>query len=145
MLETNRVPAMFAEAHSDYAEALNKLDEASKVWDREMLRKSAAKTWEAALQATNALLEARAGVEAKPDDDDWTYDCLMRMVWEDSKRNQDLKPIKGQYAVISHDIYQEAVVEGKVDPVYLLIHDIRQTAGYIAECERLAGVGDGDG
>ena len=46
---------------------------------------------------------------------------------------------------ILHDIYHQAVVEGILDPVLgLLIHDIRETADYFRECERLAGVGDGD-
>ena len=44
---------------------------------------------------------------------------------------------------IPQDIYQEAVVEGNLDPVHLLIYDIREAADYIAECERLAMGGGG--
>ena len=143
MLESKKVAALFCEAHAVYAEATEILEEADKLWDRALLRKSAEKTWSAAIKATNTLILSRTGAEPTPDDDKWTYDCLMRLVWENRDGNQDLKPVKGRYAVISGDIYKAAVVEGNVEPVYLLIHDIRKTADYIRECERLAG-GAGD-
>ena len=139
MLDTKRVAAMFAEAHDAYEQAISVLDEATRLWDRGMLRKSAEQTWTAALTATNALIMARTGVDPQADDDDWTYDRLLRLLWEDQEANQDLKPVKGRYGVISHDIYEGAVLEGNVDPVYLLIHDIHNTADYIRDCERLAG------
>ena len=138
MHRNEKVVSLLTEAHAAYAEAMEVLEEADKLWDREMLRKSAKMTWDAALKATNALIMARTGEEATPDDDRWTYDCLMRLVWENREKNQDLKPIKGQYAIISADVYEAAVVERNVEPVYLLIHDIRQTADYIRDCERLA-------
>ncbi len=141
MLDTKRVAAMLAEAHTAYAEAIKTLEEANQLWDREMLRKSAEKTWAAALIATNALIVSRTGTEATPEDDSWTYDCLMRLIWQNQTENQDLKPIKGHYAVISEDIYKAAVVERNVEPVYLLIQDIREAADYIRECERLTSVG----
>ena len=138
MLETERTSALFAEAHTIYAEGLKYLDEAIELWDRELLRKSAGKTWAAALQATNALILARTGAEAQPDDDDWTYDWLIRL----TQKVQDLKLLKGRYAILSHDIYQTAVCERNVEPVYLLIRDIRKTADYIRDAERLASEGD---
>ena len=134
MLETERTSASFAEARTIHADGLKYLDEAIELWDRELLRKSAGKTWAAALQATNALILARTGVEAKPDDDDWTYNWLTRL----TQKVQDLKLVKGRYATLSHDIYQTAVWERNVEPVYLLIHDIRKTADYIRDAERLA-------
>ncbi len=137
MTDTERVAALFAEANAIYAEGVKYLEEASKLWDRELLRKSAGKTWEASLQATNALILARTGVEAKPNDDEWTYDSLIRL----ALRNRDLKPIKGRYATLSHDIYQTAVCERNVEPVYLLIHDIHAIADYIRDAERLANAG----
>ena len=143
MYRNEKVAGLFTEAHATYAEAMEVLEEADKLWDREMLRKSAKKTWDAALKATNALIIARTGEEATPDDDKWTYDGLMRLVWENREKNQDLKSVKGHYAVISADIYEAVVVERNVEPVYLLIHDIRQAADYIRECERLAGLEDG--
>ena len=138
MLEAKRVADLFAKAHATYSEAVQYLDEANELWNRELLHKSAEKAWAAALQATNALILARTGVETTPDDEKWTYDCLMRLVWQNREQNQDLRPIKGRYATISHDIYQTAVVERNVEPVNLLIHDIRDTADYIRDAERLA-------
>ena len=137
-----KVAGMFAEAHGLYAEAVNYLDEADKLWNRELLRKSAGKTWAAALLATNALILARTGVAMPPDDENATYNCLMHLVWDDRNQNQDLRPVKGRYATISGDIYETAVCEGNVEPPYLLIHDIRETKGYIERAQRLAGVQD---
>ena len=129
---------MFGEARIIYDEALKLMEKAEEYWDRDLLRMSAGKTWSAAVSATNALITVRTGIEAKKGDDDWTYDCLMNLVWDEKGTNQDLKPIKLRYGVISHDIYKAAVVEGNVDPVHLLIHDIRQAGDYIRDCERLA-------
>ena len=133
-----KVAGMFAEAHGLYAEAVNYLDESIKLWDRELLRKSAAKTWGAALRATNALILARTGVEPEPDNEDSTYHYLIPL-W---KELNEWEHFTGRYSVIAGDIYEEAVCEGRVDPVHLLIHDIRETKGYIERAQRLAGVQD---
>ena len=137
MTDTERIAALFRDANDIYAEGVKFLDEANKLWDRELLRKSAAKTWEAALQATNTLIMARTGAEPKPNDDEWTYDHLIHL----TLKHHDLKFIKGRYATFSHDIYRMAVCEKNVDPVYLLIHDIHAVADYIRDAERLAGAG----
>ena len=140
MTETRKVDAMFGEVRATYDEAIKLVEKAEEYWDRDLLRMSAGKTWDAAIAATNTLIEVRAGIEAKKGDDDWTYDCLIQLVWDEKGTNQDLKAIKLRYGVISADIYKAAVVEGNVEPVHLLIHDIRKTAEYIRECERLASV-----
>ena len=137
MLKIERVEAMFAEAHVIYGEALNLLEKAEEYWDRDLLRLSAKRTWNAALQATNALVLSRTGEEPCPEDGDRSHDLLLHLY----KEIPDWETFTGRYAVISHDIYREAVLGGKLDPVDLLIHDIRQTADYIGECERLAAVG----
>ena len=138
MLKIERVFALFDEADAIYAEGLEDLDESIKLWDRELLRKSAAKTWGAALRATNALILARTGVEPEPDNEDSTYHYLIRL-W---KELNEWEHFTGRYSVIAGDIYEEAVCEGRVDPVHLLIHDIRETKGYIERAQRLAGVRD---
>ena len=138
MLKIERVFALFDEAHAIYAEGLEDLDESIKLWDRELLRKSAAKTWGAALRATNALILARTGVEPEPDNEDSTYHYLIRL-W---KELNEWEHFTGRYSVIAGDIYEEAVCEGRVDPVHLLIHDIRETKGYLERAQRLAGVRD---
>ena len=135
MLETKRSAKLFSEAHASYGEAVKSLEEACKLWDRELLRKSAAKAWEAALRATNALILAYKGTEPEPDDDERTFRCLTELF----EQLPDWEVFTGRYAGIAQDVYQAAVVEGNVEPVYLLIHDIRETGEYIKECERLAG------
>ena len=139
MLKTERTTTLFAEAHTIYDEGLKCLEEACELWDRGLLRKSAEKTWEAALRATNALILARTGTEPEPENDHNTLNCLTDLFEE----LPDWEVFTGRYAGISHDIYQEAVVEGNVEPVHLLIHDIREAADYIRECERLALGGGG--
>ena len=37
------------------------------------------------------------------------------------------------------------ICDRDIEPVSVLIQDIRDAGDYIRECERLAGVGDGDG
>ena len=135
MLKVGRATALFEEADAIYAEGLDLLEQACEFWDRELLRESAQKTWDAALRATNALILARTGTEPEPDNDQNTFHCLTDMY----EQLPDWEVFTGRYAIISADIYQAAVVERNVDPVYLLIHDIRQTAEYIRDCERLAG------
>ena len=86
------------------------------------------------MQAANVLILACTGVEARPDDDDRTYDWLIRF----TQKVQNLKLLNGRYATLSHDNYQTAVFERNVEPLYLLIHDIRETASYIPDADRLA-------
>ena len=136
MLKPERTSHLFAEAHATYAEGIKYLEEATKLWDRELLRKSAEKTWCAALLATNAFILARTGVEPEPDHEEGTYSRLTHL----RKELNDWETLIGRYATLSHDIYQTAVCEKNVEPVFLLIHDIHDTADYIRDVERLAGI-----
>ena len=136
MLKTERTAVMFNKAHAIYDEAIQLADKAHEYWDRDLLRMSAEKTWAATLMATNALILARTGVEPELDDDDGTEKRLLGLY----KEFPDWEGFTGRFATIAEDIYKAAVVERIVDPVYLLIHDIRETAEYIRECERLASV-----
>ena len=135
MLKPERTSHLFAEAHATYAEGIKYLDEATKLWDRELLRKSAEKAWCATLLAANALILARTGTEPEPDNEKGTYSRLTHL----RKELNDWETLIGRYATLSHDIYQLAVCDKNVEPVHLLIHDIRDTAGYIRDMERLAG------
>lgn len=137
MLETKRTAVMFDKARVTYDEAIQLADKAHEYWDRDLLRMSAEKTWAATLMATNAFILARTGVEPEPDDDNGTERRLLELY----KEIPDWEKFTGRFAIIAEDIYKAAVIERNVEPVYLLIHDIRKTAEYIRECERLAGVG----
>ena len=136
MLKTKRATTLLKEAHTLYAEGLKYMEEACELWDRELLRKSAQKTWDAALRATNALILARTGSEPEPENDHITFRCLTDL----HEQLPDWEAFTGRYAGISHDIYRAAVVERNVEPVGLLIQDIREAGDYIRECERMAGV-----
>ena len=139
MLKTEKTAVLFDKARAIYDEAIQLADKAHEYWDRDLLRMSAEKTWAAALMATNAFILARTGVEPEPDDGDGAEKRLLELY----KEIPDWERFTGHFAVISEDIYKAVVVERNVEPAYLLIHDIREAADYIRECERLAGLGGG--
>ena len=139
MVKTERTSVMLAEAREIYDEALKLADKAAEYWDKDLLSMSAKKTWAATLLATNAFILARTGVEPQAHDDDGTEKRLLELYEE----IPDWERFTGRFAIISEDIYKAAVVERNVEPVHLLIHDIRKTADYIRECERLALGGGG--
>ncbi len=72
------------------------------------------------------MILARTGVEPTPDSDDETRHCLLDMY----KQIPNWELFAGRYATISYDIYQAAVVERNVEPVYLLIRDCQRLAAW---------------
>jgi hypothetical protein len=134
MLKTERVAALFDEARAKSADSLERLHDASKHWDRRELLRSAEQAWAAATQATNALILARSGEEPKSGDRD-TFGLLLRL----SSEVQGLEKLLDQYTDFSVYLFGIAISDGNLDPLEFTIHDIRQTADYIRECERLAG------
>ena len=141
MLKTERVAYLFKEARATSSDSLERLDDAAKHWDRRELLRSAERAWDAATKATNALIMAHIGIEPEPHGENDTYGLLSKLAVE----SPGCKELKGQYTDFSVFLYDLVICNGNLDPLEITIHDIRQTADYIAECERLAGVGDGDG
>ena len=134
MLEKERSAALFAESRASYADAMKCLDEAVSELDRAELVKSVEKAWIAALQATNALILARSGVEPKADDDRETSRNLMKL----ASANPKLREILRQYSSVSFILFDTVLCEKDIEPVSLLIEDIRATADYLRDAEGLA-------
>ena len=144
MLETERTTALFEEALETYGGAVKHLDEAIAELDRAELVKAAEKTWAATLQATNAFIAAKSGVEPKPDDDRETAKHLLSLPeWQDEECDTELKGLTEQYFSLTHIFLETVICERDIEPVSVLIQDIRDAADYIRECERLAGVAEG--
>ncbi len=136
MLEAKRVKALFTEADAFNAEALERLDDAIKHWDRRELSRAAEKAWAAILQATNALVLAQTGVETKLDvhndrEIGSRLDCLQ-------PKGPELKKLIGKYTDQWVHLFGLVLCDGNVDPIDATIEDIRSAADYIRDAERLA-------
>ena len=137
MSNTERSASLFAGAWAIYEDGLKKLDDAIEHWDRRELQRSAEKAWEATLQATNALILVRTGVEPKPNDDRETSKRLGLLRSEDLEWNELTKA----YTCQEQALFITIVCDGDVDPIKCTIDDIRDAADYIRNVERLAGTG----
>ena len=137
MLETKRVKALLAEADALNTEALERLDDAIKHWDRRELSRAAEKAWAAILQATNALVLAHTGVETKLDvhNDREIGDRLDRL----QPRSPELEKLIGKYTHQWVYLFGLVLCDGNLDPLDTTIEDIRSVADYIRDAERLAG------
>ena len=134
MSNTERSAALFAGAWAIYGDGLKRLEDAIEHWDRHELQRAAEKAWEAALQATNALILARTGVEPEPNDDRETAKRL-RLLWSEGA---EWKELATAYTCQEQALFITIVCDGDVDPIKCTIDDIRDAADYIRDVERLA-------
>ena len=144
MLETKRANSLFEEAHSVYSDALKHLDEAIAELDRGELVKAAEKTWAATLQSSNALLLAATGdepVTGHSDSSGAIFDALAAMSCESEVWDE----LMDKFGNLHHILHDTVICDRDIEPVSVLIQDIREAGDYIRECERLARVADGDG
>ena len=139
MLIPERVADLMNQALEKRADSLARLDDAEKHWDRLELLRSAKIAWEAANQATAALILAQTGSEPEPHGRNDTYGLLSKLARTDHRLND----LQSTYIGLSVDLFDMVICNGSVDPLEFTIEDIRSTADYIWECERLAGLGDG--
>ena len=141
MLKTERVTTLLEEARAKSVESLERLADAEKNWDRRELLRSAERAWDAATQATNAVILSHSGSEPKDKGENDTFGMLSRL----SSELSGLKPILDQYTDFSVYLYGVTISNASLDPLEFTIEDIRKAAEYIGECERMAGVADEDG
>ncbi len=139
MLKTQRAAELFNEARKTGEDSLRRLDDSEKHWDRRELLRSAEQAWEAATQATGALILTLSGVEPEPNGKNDTYGMLSSLAIE----VPELRPLKDKYTDMSVYLYDLVICNGSVDPLEFTIEAIRNTADYIRECQRLAGPGLG--
>ena len=134
MSNTERSATLFAGAWTIYEDGLKRLEDAIEHWDRRELQRAAEKAWEATLQATNALILARTGVEPEPNDDRETAKRLRLLRSEDA----EWKQLTTAYTCQEQALFITIVCDGDVDPIVCTIDDIRDAANYIRDAERLA-------
>ena len=135
MLKTERAAALFVEARVQSSDSLRRLDDAAKHWDRRELLRSAEKAWNAATIASNALILAHSGEEPKSAGENDTFGALYRL----SREVPSMEEVLDLYTDFSVRLFDLVVCNGNLDPLEFTIEDIRKTAEYIRECERLAG------
>ena len=140
MLKIERVAELLNQALEKRADSLARLDAAEKHWDRLELLRSAKIAWEAANHATAALILSQTGTEPERYGSRDTYGILSLL----AQRDHRLKELENTYVGLSVDLFDMVICNDSVDPLEFTIEDIRKTADYIRECERLAGVGNGD-
>ena len=139
MLKNERVADLLNQALEKRADSLARLDDAEKHWDRLELLRSAKIAWDAANQATAALILAQLGSEPESHGRSDTYGLLSRLALKDHR----LKELESTYVGLSVDLFDMVICNDSVDPLEFTIEDIRKTADYVRECERLAGMAEG--
>lgn len=133
MLKIERVADLLNQALEKRADSLARLDDAEKHWDRLELLRSAKIAWEAANQATAALILSQTGTEPERYGPNDTYGLLSLL----AKRDHRFKKLEHTYVALSVDLFDMVICNDSVDPLEFTIEDIRETADYIRECERL--------
>ena len=137
MLKIERVADLLSQALEKRADSLARLEDAERHWDRLELLRSAKIAWEAANQATAALILAHTGAEPERHGSSDSYGLLSLM----AQRDHRFKKLEHTYVALSVDLFDMVICNDSVDPLEFTIEDIRRAADYIRECERLAGIG----
>ena len=126
MLTTDRVPTIFADAHSVHADALRLLEAGD-------IRDAAEKAWCATKRATDALILARTGTEPEISSD--TSRGLLMLAGEDS----NVSSLVGRYYSRQGILHGTCFYLGVCEPASEVHRRIYQTADYINDAESLSG------
>ena len=138
MLETEHANSLFEEARSTYAEALKHLDEAIQELDRGELVEAAENAWAATLKSSQGLILAATGSSPDTGQSDGV-DAIFAALAAGSSKFQAWDDLMDRFGNLHHILHDTVICERDIEPVSVLIRDIRETADYIRECERLAG------
>ena len=125
MLETERGRAVMDDAWALYGDAIEMLDQGR-------IRNAAEKAWGATKRATDAMILELTGRE--PQSAGQARRAL-RELWE---LNSEFESFMGRYTVRSATLHVACFYDGDCEPEHLQIEDIRATADYILDAERLA-------
>ena len=140
MLKTEQATALFDESRATYSDALKHLDEAIAELDRGELVKAAEKTWDATLQASNAVILAHTGAEPAPQPDG-SASGIFATLAEMSCESEEWDELMDGFSNLHHILHDTVICDRDIEPVSVLIQDIREAADYIRDCERLANQG----
>lgn len=135
-VESKRANSLIHEARDSYSHALKHPDEAVAELDRSELVKAAEKTWAATLQSTNALILSATGKTPDPEhkeDPSETFEALASMSCESEAWGQ----LMDNFCNLHRILHDTVLCDRDIEPVSVLIQDIREVEDYISECERL--------
>ena len=125
MLERERVNAIFADARTLHADAVEELEQGN-------IRNAAEKAWGATKRATDALILARTGAE--PRSSGKTSQGLRQLRHQDP----DLETLRLRYGARQSFLHGTAFYDGICEPEEDLIFDIHATGDYIRDAEVMA-------
>ena len=128
MTVTNQVSEVFADAHSFYASALERLEARD-------IRGAAGKAWCATLWATNALILARTWDE--PREVPTSSTGLKQL----AKVDAAVRPLVVRYFRIQAELHGECFYLGFCEPEDEMEQEIRACGQFISDAEALAGTG----
>ena len=124
-IANHRADAIFADAHTLYDDALEMLELGK-------IRNASEKAWGATKRATDALIVARTGHE--PERTPETSAELRAL----AGRDPAVRSLVGRYYSRRGVLHGDCFYMGLCDPLEDTERRIRETAGYIADAERLA-------
>ena len=128
MVTPDRVSAIFSDARVQHRAALERLAAGD-------IRDAAEKAWGATKRATDALVLARTGREPRKTPD--TSRGLGNLAAQDSA----VRGLVNRYYSRQRWLHGNCFYLGLCEPVAATERRIRETADYIRDAERLAGVG----
>ena len=126
MVATDRVSAIFADAHAVHADALRLLAQGD-------IRDAAEKAWCATKRATDALILARTGVEPEQSPD--TTRGLVALAATDRSANSLVR----RYFSRQGHLHGACFYLGACEPLDEVERRIRETADYVDDAAKLAG------
>ena len=128
-IQTDRVQEIFQDARVLQAAAVERLDQGD-------IRDAAEKAWGATKRATDALILARTGEE--PERTPETGAGLNQLAFQDPVV-RDARMV-ARYYTRQGRLHGGCFYNGLCDPIEDTERRIRETAGYIGDAERMAGI-----
>ena len=126
MVATERVNQLFDDARHMQAEAMARLADGD-------VRDAAEKAWCGTKCATEALILARTGRE--PNTSAQTTAGLRALAFRDPR----FQPLRAYYSICVKELHSDCFYDGQCEPVEEVAATIDQSAGFVADAERLGG------
>ena len=117
-----------------FADAWTLYDDALEMLGQDRIRNAAEKAWGATRRAADALILARTGAVPEP------TAITGRKLSELSGQSEDIAALRPHYSDRIHYLHGLCFYNGMCEPSDQVERMIRETAGFIRETERLAGV-----
>ena len=124
MLETKQAESIFADARTQYDDALDMLEQGR-------LRNATEKAWGATKRTTDALILARTGTE--PRSSGQTARTLRQL----RRQDPSLEQMRLRYGARQYFLHGRCFYDGVLEPEDDIIADVRETLDYIRDAEKM--------